>query len=161
MCWHVLLFSTPPQHHGRWRATCRSNQAIEQCRVDPVVTAAAVVQALIVAPIACWTQHRQACPDFLACWYLSHTDRLWPAVLGLSLPQAAVQSYESSCSMTDSSAGDDLPGLLHNWGVGLHTISKHAQARHTLLVSQNPEPYQYFSGSGATLQWLTPMCCAD
>jgi len=23
-------------------------------------------------------------------------------------------------------AGDDLPGLLHNWGSGLHTISKHA-----------------------------------
>lgn len=22
--------------------------------------------------------------------------------------------------------GDDLPGLLHNWGSGLHTISKHA-----------------------------------
>eukprot|EP00878_Enallax_costatus_P032407 GHUV01035613.1.p1 GENE.GHUV01035613.1~~GHUV01035613.1.p1 ORF type:complete len:300 (+),score=126.70 GHUV01035613.1:130-1029(+) len=41
--------------------------------------------------------------------------------------QSAVEAYQSSCSLSDSSAGDDLPGLLHNWGVGLHTISKHAQ----------------------------------
>ncbi|KAF8069466.1 COQ3 [Scenedesmus sp. PABB004] len=50
--------------------------------------------------------------------------------------QAALGSYEASCSLTDSSAGDDLPGLLHNWGVGLHTIAKQAQAcelRHSLL----------------------------
>eukprot|EP00775_Hariotina_reticulata_P010991 gene10991-11145_t len=49
------------------------------------------------------------------------------AAAGQDAFQAAVQAYESSCSLTDSSAGDDLPGLLHNWGVGLHTISKHAQ----------------------------------
>lgn len=42
---------------------------------------------------------------------------------------SALESYQASCSLSDSSAGDDLPGLLHNWGVGLHTISKHAQVQ--------------------------------
>jgi hypothetical protein len=40
---------------------------------------------------------------------------------------SALEAYQASCALSDSSAGDDLPGLLHNWGVGLHTISKQAQ----------------------------------
>lgn len=39
----------------------------------------------------------------------------------------ALATYEQSCSLNDSEAGDDLPSLLHNWGVGLHTIAKSAQ----------------------------------
>ena len=32
--------------------------------------------------------------------------------------------YDRACSLCDSTAGDDLPGLLTNWGVGLHTIAE-------------------------------------
>jgi hypothetical protein len=46
---------------------------------------------------------------------------------------SALECYQASCSLSDSSAGDDLPGLLHNWGVGLHTISKQALVRLLLL----------------------------
>lgn len=46
---------------------------------------------------------------------------------GLGSLQGALQAYERSCSLCDSSAGDDLPGLLHNWGAGLYAVSKHAQ----------------------------------
>ncbi|KAG1656018.1 hypothetical protein FOA52_005646 [Chlamydomonas sp. UWO 241] len=33
--------------------------------------------------------------------------------------RSALQSYERSCSLCDSTQGDDLPGLLCNWGSGL------------------------------------------
>ena len=33
----------------------------------------------------------------------------------------AMDAYAKACSMSSSEAGDDLPGLLHNWGVGLHS----------------------------------------
>lgn len=49
---------------------------------------------------------------------------------------SALEAYQASCSLSDSSAGDDLPGLLHNWGVGLHTISKQAQVRLLLRMPQ-------------------------
>lgn len=42
---------------------------------------------------------------------------------------AALEAYETSCSMSDSGAGDDLPGLLHNWGCGLRAIAQHTQVR--------------------------------
>ncbi|KAA6425736.1 MAG: hypothetical protein FRX49_04111 [Trebouxia sp. A1-2] len=35
----------------------------------------------------------------------------------------ALQAYEKACSMTSSEQGDDLPGLLHNWGVGLRSMA--------------------------------------
>ncbi len=35
----------------------------------------------------------------------------------------AMQAYEKACSMTSSEQGDDLPGLLHNWGVGLRSMA--------------------------------------
>lgn len=35
----------------------------------------------------------------------------------------AMQAYEKACSMTSSEQGDDLPGLLHNWGMGLHSMA--------------------------------------
>ncbi|GLC42096.1 hypothetical protein PLESTM_001290900 [Pleodorina starrii] len=36
---------------------------------------------------------------------------------------AAILSYEAACSMSDSSQGDDLPGLLSNWGAGLLSLA--------------------------------------
>jgi hypothetical protein len=36
---------------------------------------------------------------------------------------AALAAYEKSCAMSDSADGDDLPGLLANWGVGLTTAA--------------------------------------
>ncbi|GJP32917.1 hypothetical protein CLOM_g17500 [Closterium sp. NIES-68] len=33
--------------------------------------------------------------------------------------ERAMQAYGTACSLCDARVGDDLPGLLHNWGVGL------------------------------------------
>ena len=46
----------------------------------------------------------------------------------------ALQAYERSCSLSDSQQGDDLPGLLHNWGVGLHSLASHAQVTSACLA---------------------------
>lgn len=45
----------------------------------------------------------------------------------------ALQAYEKACSMTSSEQGDDLPGLLHNWGVGLRSM---ADLQQVLSLSQ-------------------------
>ena len=45
----------------------------------------------------------------------------------------ALQAYERSCSLSDSQQGDDLPGLLHNWGVGLHSLASRAQVTFVCL----------------------------
>lgn len=37
----------------------------------------------------------------------------------------AMQAFEMACSMSSSEQGDDLPGLLHNWGVGLSSMADH------------------------------------
>lgn len=39
----------------------------------------------------------------------------------------AMAAYAKACSLCSSEDGDDLPGLLHNWGVGLHSLGTHAQ----------------------------------
>ena len=39
----------------------------------------------------------------------------------------AMEAYDRACSMTSSEQGDDLPGLLHNWGVGLRSMADHQQ----------------------------------
>jgi hypothetical protein len=36
----------------------------------------------------------------------------------------ALDCYGRACGACDSSQGDDLPGLLHNWGVGLFTAAR-------------------------------------
>ena len=46
---------------------------------------------------------------------------------GMDNLQAGLAAYERSCSLTDSAAGDSLPDLLHNWGVGLYEVSKQLQ----------------------------------
>jgi hypothetical protein len=45
---------------------------------------------------------------------------------------AALQAYEQACSLTDSTDGDDLPGLLANWGTGLVTVAQHTMVRTAL-----------------------------
>ncbi|KAK9838501.1 hypothetical protein WJX81_003740 [Elliptochloris bilobata] len=40
----------------------------------------------------------------------------------------AMAAYAAACSLSSSEAGDDLPALLFNWGVGLHSLGTHAQA---------------------------------
>lgn len=47
---------------------------------------------------------------------------------GQALFSQAMQAYERSCALSDSEAGDDLPGLLHNWGCGLHAAAKRQAA---------------------------------
>jgi hypothetical protein len=42
--------------------------------------------------------------------------------------QRALHLYARACGACDSARGDDLPGLLHNWGVGLYTASRIAAA---------------------------------
>ncbi|EIE25053.1 hypothetical protein COCSUDRAFT_61299 [Coccomyxa subellipsoidea C-169] len=39
----------------------------------------------------------------------------------------AMAAYAKACSLCSSEDGDDLPGLLHNWGVGLHSLGTHAK----------------------------------
>lgn len=41
----------------------------------------------------------------------------------------AMAAYAKACSLSSSEDGDDLPGLLHNWGVGLHSLGTHARVR--------------------------------
>ncbi|GIM05965.1 hypothetical protein Vretimale_10376 [Volvox reticuliferus] len=42
---------------------------------------------------------------------------------------AGMSSYEAACSMCDSSQGDDLPGLLCNWGSALRSLAGCLQVR--------------------------------
>jgi hypothetical protein len=51
-------------------------------------------------------------------------------------------------------AGDDLPGLLHNWGSGLHTISKHA------TVSAHMQPCLKPQHTPAVQQSMPVVWCA-
>eukprot|EP00873_Tetraselmis_striata_P005025 jgi/Tetstr1/425289/TSEL_015740.t1 len=41
--------------------------------------------------------------------------------------QAAEGAYEAACSLCDSASGDDLPGLLYDWGAALFTMAGYAQ----------------------------------
>ncbi len=38
-------------------------------------------------------------------------------------------AYAAACGLSSSEAGDDLPALLFNWGVGLHSLGTHAPVR--------------------------------
>ncbi|KAL6757494.1 hypothetical protein V8C86DRAFT_3135512 [Haematococcus lacustris] len=44
---------------------------------------------------------------------------------GAQLCQQALQCYDNACQMCDSSEGDDLAGLLCNWGSGLATAAQY------------------------------------
>lgn len=39
----------------------------------------------------------------------------------------AMAAYGKACSLCSSEEGDDLPGLLYNWGIGLHSLGSHAE----------------------------------
>ena len=39
----------------------------------------------------------------------------------------AMAAYSKACMLSSSEEGDDLPGLLNNWGVGLHSLGTHAK----------------------------------
>lgn len=39
----------------------------------------------------------------------------------------AMAAYAAACGLSSSETGDDLPALLFNWGVGLHSLGTHAQ----------------------------------
>jgi hypothetical protein len=41
----------------------------------------------------------------------------------------AMAAYRRACSMSSSEEGDDLPGLLYNWGVALHSLGTHTRVR--------------------------------
>lgn len=41
----------------------------------------------------------------------------------------AMAAYGRACMLSSSEEGDDLPGLLNNWGVGLHSLGTHAKVR--------------------------------
>ncbi len=46
-----------------------------------------------------------------------------------SLYSKAMAAYGKACMLSSSEEGDDLPGLLNNWGVGLHSQGTHAKVR--------------------------------
>ena len=46
-----------------------------------------------------------------------------------TLYREAMQAYNRACSLSSSENGDDLPGLLHNWGSGLHSAGSHVRVR--------------------------------
>lgn len=50
-----------------------------------------------------------------------------------------MQAFEAACSMTSSEQGDDLPGLLHNWGVGLSSMADQLQV--SIAVNINFDEY--------------------
>ena len=41
----------------------------------------------------------------------------------------AMAAYAAACGLSSSEAGDDLPTLLFNWAVGLHSLGTHAPVR--------------------------------
>ena len=53
-----------------------------------------------------------------------------------TLYREAMQAYNRACSLSSSENGDDLPGLLHNWGSGLHSAATHVQVRVCLAGSR-------------------------
>lgn len=46
--------------------------------------------------------------------------------------EQGMEAYATACSLTSSEQGDDLPGLLHNWGVGLSSMAEHTPVRSSL-----------------------------
>jgi len=38
----------------------------------------------------------------------------------------SLEAYQAACGLSDSANGDDLPGLLYDWGVSCYTIAGHA-----------------------------------
>ena len=47
----------------------------------------------------------------------------------------AMAAYGKACQLSSSEEGDDLPGLLNNWGVGLHSLGTNAKVVHTFAAT--------------------------
>jgi hypothetical protein len=52
----------------------------------------------------------------------------------------ALQCYARACGACDSARGDDLPGLLHNWGVGLYTAASRLAPQVLAVQPSSPFP---------------------
>ena len=61
-----------------------------------------------------------------------------PEVPGMC--EEALRAYERSCSLSDSSQGDDLPGLLCNWGSGLLAIAQMTQPPQVMMIGATADP---------------------
>lgn len=48
---------------------------------------------------------------------------------GGALCGQAIQAYQRACGLSDAADGDDVPGLLVNWGSGLLAMAQQAQVR--------------------------------
>ena len=48
--------------------------------------------------------------------------------------EQGMAAYGTACSLSSSEQGDDLPGLLHNWGVGLISMAQHSQVPSSALL---------------------------
>lgn len=46
----------------------------------------------------------------------------------------AMAAYSKACQLSSSEEGDDLPGLLNNWGVGLHSLGINAKVAYTFAA---------------------------
>lgn len=57
--------------------------------------------------------------------------------------------YEAACALSSSEEGDDLPGLLHNWGVGLLSGATHLPLGHSTACEVLTKAQQRFEASAA------------
>lgn len=48
--------------------------------------------------------------------------------------EQGMEAYATACSLTSTEQGDDLPGLLHNWGVGLRSMAEHTAVRSSFVA---------------------------
>ena len=55
-----------------------------------------------------------------------------------ALFRAALDGYAAAAAASDAACGDDLPGLLHNWGCGLHAAAGAAAAARAPLPGLPP-----------------------
>lgn len=46
----------------------------------------------------------------------------------------AMTQYDKSCTLSSSDNGDDLPGLLHNWGVGLQSAGSNLKVKRFYVI---------------------------
>lgn len=56
----------------------------------------------------------------------------------------AMTQYEKACTLSNSDQGDDLPGLLHNWGVGLQSAGTKLKVNF-YIIPDKPNLLRYAS----------------
>ncbi len=55
----------------------------------------------------------------------THTHPNTPPPPNQSIYKEAMHTYQQACSCSNAQLGDDLPSLLHNWGLGLLSMAQH------------------------------------